>query len=287
MLWDFFCRLPRYRTAVGNGSPFAHSHIAGEHWSAGLFQFTATLLGCTGQPDSFNTPKESGGMAVELFHYTAIVMGRSGQWSCFGILPHYWEQWALRVLRYTPSPPGSSWLWDPFSATVCYSAGEQLATGLFQYTATLLRSNRQRDSFYMLPHCSGVVDNGTPSVLRLNAGERFALEILQSIGTVVLSTCLRHSFCTLPRCRGAMRSGTHLVHSDNLGEVWAVGLLQQMAHFWAVVGSGPPLFHCIKASAPDTKGGSSFTYGDPRVQRPVERGRRGGGWAGRVRGMWL
>ena len=61
----------------------------------------------------------------------------------------------------------SSGQWDSFTA------GEQWAVGFLRCTTTMLGSSGHWDSFSTLPHCSGVVDSGTPPMHRsANRGQQ-------------------------------------------------------------------------------------------------------------------
>ena len=181
---------------MGIGNPSVHCPTAGEHWAVGLHQYIATLLVFSTLPH-----REPG-----LLPHAATLLGSSGQWDSFGIPPHcrgavgsvtpvahsdtleeHWavglrhivgEQWAVGLLHYTTALLGSSGQWNSISTpSPCW---EPCTMGLLQYMATLLGSSGQWDSFSTLsqswgsngqcnsfstmPHCSGVVCIGTPSI---------------------------------------------------------------------------------------------------------------------------
>ena len=45
-----------------------------------------------------------------LLQHTATLLGSSGQWDSFSSLPHCWEQRVVGPLQYTTSLPSEQWL---------------------------------------------------------------------------------------------------------------------------------------------------------------------------------
>ena len=90
-----------------------------------------------------------------LLQHTAALLGRG--------------EWAVGLLVYTASLPGSRGLWMTFCtlphckgalhsgspSAQCRSARGQWAVGLLHYSASLLGSSGQWISFGTLPHCWG------------------------------------------------------------------------------------------------------------------------------------
>ena len=90
--------------------------------------------------------------AVEVLHFTAILLRGSGHWNSWNTLPH------CKAARRTGN-----------QATRCHSAWGQWAVGLLQLSATLLGGSGQGNSCNALPHRLGAVGIATLAMHYPNA----------------------------------------------------------------------------------------------------------------------
>ena len=170
---------------VGSGNHGAQRLTVWGQWAVNLLQYTASLLGGTGQWNSRNTPPHCleavatetpathrltarGQWAMELLQCTAALprgsrewnsfdtlphcRGGSGQWNSCNAPPHCLGKWAVVLLQYTASLPGGSGQWK------CCNALPHRLGGSGQWI-----------SCNALPHLLGVVRSGTPAMHRLTA----------------------------------------------------------------------------------------------------------------------
>ena len=134
--------------AVGSATPAMHCLTAWGQWAVQLLQYTAALLGGSGQRNSCNA----------LPHW----LGGSGQWTSGNTLPHC-------LGAVSSAAP----------ALLCPTAWGQWTVQLLQCTASLSGGSGQRNSCNALPHCPGAVGSGTPATHCLTAWEQWAVQLLQ------------------------------------------------------------------------------------------------------------
>ena len=134
--------------AVGSATPAMHCLTAWGQWAVQLLQYTAALLGGSGQRNSCNA----------LPHW----LGGSGQWTSGNTLPHCLGA----VSSATP-------------AMHCLTVWGQWAAELLQCTAPQPGGIGQCNFCNTLPHCLGAVGNATPAMHCLTAWGQWAVQLLQ------------------------------------------------------------------------------------------------------------
>ena len=163
--------------AVGSATPATHCLTAWGQWAVQLLQYTAALLGGSGQRNSCNA----------LPHW----LGGSGQWTSGNTLPHC-------LGAVSSAAP----------ALLCPTAWGQWTVQLLQRTASLSGGSGQRNSCNALPHCLGAVGSATPAMHCLTALGQWAAELLQRTASLPGISGQCNSCNALPHCLGAVGSAT-------------------------------------------------------------------------------
>ena len=181
--------------AVGSATPAMHCLTAWGQWAVQLLQYTAALLGGSGQRKSCNA----------LPHW----LGGSGQWTSGNTLPHC-------LGAVSSAAP----------ALLCPTAWGQWTVQLLQCTASLSGGSGQWKSCNALPHCLGVLGSATSAIHCRTAWGQWAAQLLQCTASLPWGSGQRNSCNALPHCLGAVGSATLATHCLTAWGQWAVQLLQ-------------------------------------------------------------
>ena len=182
--------------AVDSATPAMHCLTAWGQWAVQLLQYTAALLGGSGQRNS----------CYALPHW----LGGSGQWTSGNTLPHClgavssaapallcptaWGQWTVQLLQFMPHCLGAVGSGTP--AMHCLTAWGQWAVELLQCAAPLAGGIGQCNFCNTLPHCLG----------------EWATQLLHCTASLPWGSGQLNSCNALPHCLGAVGSATPAMH---------------------------------------------------------------------------
>ena len=150
-----------------------------------------------------------------------------------------WGQWAVQLLQRTAllhggiglqctAPlPGGSGQWNSCNSLPhCLGVVGNGTPATHCHTAW---GSGQWNSCNALPYCMGAVGSGTPVMHCLTAWGQWAVELVQRTATPPGGSGHWNSHNTLPHCLGAKGSGTPATHSHTAWGQWAVELPQYTA----------------------------------------------------------